>query len=139
MAQIELTWSEFVDQYKPIRNVFSKDEDQQMYETFGAELDFVTKANSNNVWTYLEGDGATVVVEGYHYVNRLGYYITEIPWEEGNSYQVDLEPWAESCEDCGESETLDGELIMDVFRCPDQKEYCLNCCGCPEHVGEDWY
>jgi hypothetical protein len=29
----------------------------------------------------------------------------------------------------------DGEVVMDVFKCDAQQEYCLNCCGCPEHEG----
>ena len=43
------------------------------------------------------------------------------------------------CEDCQEYDTVDGEVIMDVFRCDSQKEFCLNCCGCEEHAGEAWY
>lgn len=39
----------------------------------------------------------------------------------------------EVCDDCQVYLTSDSEVIMDVFRCPDQKEFCLNCCGCPEH------
>lgn len=43
------------------------------------------------------------------------------------------------CEDCGVKETIDGEVVMENYQCPDQQEYCLNCCGCPEHEGEPWY
>lgn len=43
------------------------------------------------------------------------------------------------CEDCQEYQTIDGEVIMDVFRCDAQKEFCLNCCGCEDHAGEAWY
>ncbi len=43
------------------------------------------------------------------------------------------------CGDCQEYETIGGEVIMDVFRCDQQQEYCLNCCGCDEHAGEAWY
>ena len=28
---------------------------------------------------------------------------------------------------------------MDVFRCYDNQEYCLNCCGCDEHKGDLWF
>jgi hypothetical protein len=43
------------------------------------------------------------------------------------------------CADCQEYETIDGEVIMDTFKCDQQQEYCLNCCGCDEHAGEAWY
>ena len=137
--QVSMTWSEFVDFFKPIKNHFSNDPDNLMFETYGEELEFVNKANPHNIWTYLDTDGGSVTVEGFHYVNRIGYYITEVPWIDATSYEIDLEMYPECCADCGEAETLDGELIMDVFRCDAQKEYCLNCCGCPEHEGEDWY
>lgn len=44
----------------------------------------------------------------------------------------------EVCDACGIYD-FDGEVVMDVFRCDSQKEYCLNCCGCDEHAGEAWY
>lgn len=28
-----------------------------------------------------DGDNCWVIVAGYHYVGRLGYLITEVPWE----------------------------------------------------------
>lgn len=37
------------------------------------------------------------------------------------------------CENCQTYYTLDGEVVMDVFKCDSQQEFCLNCCGCPEH------
>ena len=137
--QVSLTWSEFVEQFQPIRNVFSKDEDQQMFETYGAEVDFVNNVPNDNVWTYLEVDGGTVTTNGFHYVNRLGYFITAVPAEEDTEYEIDLEMWTECCRDCGEAETLSGEIIMDNYKCDAQQEYCLNCCGCDDHKGEKWY
>ena len=137
--QVSLTWSEFVEQFQPIRNVFSKDEDQQMFETYGAEVDFVNNVPNDNVWTYLEVDGGTVTTNGFHYVNRLGYFVTTVPAEEDTEYEIDLEMWTECCRDCGEAETLDGEIIMDNYKCDAQQEYCLNCCGCDDHKGEKWY
>lgn len=43
----------------------------------------------------------------------------------------------EICDDCQNYLTSDNEVVMDVFKCPDQQEFCLNCCACPEH-GEAW-
>lgn len=43
----------------------------------------------------------------------------------------------ELCDDCEVYLTSDSEVVMDVFRCPDQKEFCLNCCGCPDHDTEE--
>lgn len=60
--------------------------------------------------------------------------------EGGECFQLLDEESIEICDDCQTYLTKDdGEVIMDVYRCPDQQEFCLNCCGCPEHEGEPWY
>ena len=137
--QVSLTWTEFVEQFQPIRNVFSNDEDQQMFETYGAELDFVQNVPIDRVWTYLDVDGGSVTTNGFHYVNRIGYFITTVPAEEDTEYEIDLHNDPDSCADCCEAETLSGELIMETYKCYDQQEFCLNCCGCDDHKGEKWY
>ena len=43
------------------------------------------------------------------------------------------------CQNCRIERDTDGEWVMDVYRCPDIKEYCLNCCGCPEHEEGEYY
>lgn len=66
-----------------------------MYETYGEELDYIVEeanANKNNVWTIIEEDGKMYILSGYHVVNRLGYLITETPYEtEDNINIVELE------------------------------------------------
>lgn len=34
------------------------------------------------------------------------------------------------CADCGATD-------MDEYTCPDQQEFCLDCCGCPEHIVDE--
>lgn len=57
-----------------------------MFGTFGRELDYVlevAKKTPHKVWTIMEhddGEGDSIV-NGYHLVNRMGYYITK---EDGN-------------------------------------------------------
>jgi hypothetical protein len=57
--------------------------------------------------------------------------------ESDEVFQLLDETEVEVCDDCQVYLTSDSEVIMDVFRCPDQKEFCLNCCGCPEHETEE--
>ena len=45
----------------------------------------------------------------------------------------------EICGDCQQYLSSDKEVIMDVYKCYYQQEFCLNCCGCEEHKGEKWY
>jgi len=43
----------------------------------------------HNVWTGVEGDsGRYLIVNGYAVVNRLNYYVSEVPWEDGKYYEV---------------------------------------------------
>jgi hypothetical protein len=53
----------------------------QMFETFGDEEQFVRNmahASPGQVWTLLDNEdgGSPLIGDGFHYVNRLGYFIT---------------------------------------------------------------
>jgi hypothetical protein len=76
----EYKWSDWETKFKPVKNHFRKDPDEIMFETYGEELDYVFSVEPNTVWTYVQGDTSMIIVAGYHYVNRIGYYITEVPW-----------------------------------------------------------
>jgi hypothetical protein len=102
-------WKAWEEKYKPIKNHFRNDPDEQMFETYGEEVEFVTKADNKYIWTYLQGDMADLLVAGYHYVNRLGYYISSIPWENEDDYA--LLSVEKECECYDEDrEDNDGEL-----------------------------
>ena len=118
MKQVSLTWQEFDEQFKVLKNA---DDEPIMYETYGEEDAFVRLfIDQKRVWTYTDIGSGSVVSEGYHFVNRLGYYITELPYEEDTEYEVDLS--VDTCEKCG-----------DVLEFPcqeDDGEYtCPTCCG----------
>lgn len=86
MESYEMTASQWETKYKPVPNHITNDKDHPMFETYGEELDFVLSQPNNKVWTWVQGDMSDLIVAGYHYVNRLGYYITEVPWEDDNEY-----------------------------------------------------
>lgn len=53
-----------------------------LLETYGEDLARVKSAPSNHVWTVVDGDeGSLYVIAGFHYVNRVAYFISEVPWE----------------------------------------------------------
>lgn len=79
---------EWAEKYKPIRNNIDENSsfDGVMFETYGAELNFIldqNKTNTKKVWTLIQGYDGGYIVAGLWHVNRLGYFITEIPWETG--------------------------------------------------------
>lgn len=131
---IELTMEQWESQFKPIINhidenaSFQNDNDEGiMFETYGEELEFVKEQNANYIWTYGDGDdGGSYIWNGYHYINRLGYFITEVPWVEGNTYQVQVSvPWY-FCENCHSELEDPDNLIRDAFQDADL-EKCPKC------------
>jgi len=70
--------------YQPIQNHITKNGDDK-FETYGEELEFVRSIHftePNRVWTLIEGDSGDLwITNGYHFVNRLNYFITKNPFE----------------------------------------------------------
>ena len=59
-----------------------------LFETYGAELDFVRSQDPRTVWTLLDGDnGDMVLVSGFHYVNRIGYLISTRPVDDNQTIE----------------------------------------------------
>lgn len=109
----QLTEDQFEEKYKPqinhiVRAVTSKDvadEDicsfnGRMYETYGEEQDYVLEmAKQNRVVTIIEGeeeegdDGemhpTMYYSSGYHHVNRIGHFVTEVPLTEEFDIKLD--------------------------------------------------
>ena len=87
---------EFEATYRPIlaadgrwRDFFWKDDPECVAAIAEADAE-------NRVWTLVDADGFTLVVSGKHFVNRLEYYITEVPAPMGEELEVyDLEDYDE--------------------------------------------
>lgn len=93
-----MTFEEWEEEFVPIKNHLGKNPSFQdengegiMFETFDIELGYVLGVNSvasQKVWTYVDGDGGTYVVDGYQLVNRIGYFITQNPRQDDQFYEV---------------------------------------------------
>lgn len=95
-------WDEWADKYKPVGT-----EDTKLFETYGKDLETVLGTDPRYVWTWMQGDMSDIVCAGYHLVNRLGYYITEVPWTNVEDYcllSIEVQ-----CE-CYDPETEEGEV-----------------------------
>jgi hypothetical protein len=113
-------WSAWEDKFKPIKNHFRNDPDEQMFETYGEEVDFVSNYDNKYVWTYLQGDMSDLIVAGYHYVNRLGYYISSVPWGDEDDYA--LLSVQEECE-CYDENREDNDGEFGDAECPECEGY----------------
>jgi len=85
------TWEKELDaweaKYQPLKNHIDNDGfwENDKFETYGEELDYVRSVYDTEparVWTLVEGhDGNLYIVNGYHLVNRLNYFVTNLPFE----------------------------------------------------------
>ena len=93
---IQMTDDEWFKKYKPIPNPTGDsglhvDDVCYMFETYDPDLAKVLEiANSEpgRVWTLLDCDSCEVIGDGYHLVNRIGYFITEVPADPDANYEV---------------------------------------------------
>lgn len=77
-----MTEDQFLD-HLPIKNPHGdRGWDGTLWDTHGVELNFVRNQHGNRVWTLMEEDGEMWIATGFHFVNRLGYFVTEKPWTE---------------------------------------------------------
>jgi hypothetical protein len=109
-----MTEDEWFKTYKPIPNHIDKDasfndgEQGYMFETYGAEVEFVKKADPAHIWMYGEGDdGGTYIWSGWGFVNRLGYFITEVPCPPDTTIQIMVAEPDLTCELCNDIIDID--------------------------------
>jgi len=115
---IEMDFDEWCATYKPIPNNIVEDSsfDGTMFETYGAEYEFVKKADPAYIWMYGDGDdGGTYIWNGWHIVNRIGYFITEVPCPPDTTIQVKISSYWFYCEGCSAEIEDDGQLINDKY------------------------
>ena len=95
---IEMTEDEFDERYPLVPNHLNPnatwgfgDEGGCLFETYGEELEFVRQQEPRTIWTLIDGeDGDLYVVNGYHFVNRVGYLISKVPFPEGVLIEVHI-------------------------------------------------
>lgn len=83
----KITYEQFEEQYKPIKNPLVEDSPYNgcMFETYGVELAHVREQDIKNIWTLIEGENDNwYIIPGYSIVDRFGYFICEVPWEDEN-------------------------------------------------------
>jgi hypothetical protein len=115
---IEMDFDEWCETYKPIPNNIVEDSsfDGTMFETYGAEYEFVKKADPAYIWMYGDGDdGGTYIWNGWHIVNRIGYFITEVPCPPDTTIQVKVSSYWFYCEGCSAEIEDDGQLINEKY------------------------
>ena len=121
---IEMDFDEWCATYKPIKNHIDKDSsfNGEMFETYGDEVAFIKEQDNSYIWTYGDGDdGGSYIWNGWHFVNRIGYFITEVPCPIDTTIQIKVSSYWYYCEGCSAEIEDDGQLINEKF-------YDFDCC-----------
>ena len=73
-----MNYDEWNDKYHPINNDL---DDEALLDTL--LLPILLKIDRHFVWTAVDGESdKIIIIPGFHIVNRLGYYVTDKPWED---------------------------------------------------------
>lgn len=106
---IQQTFESWLEEFKPIPNHLDDNASFQdengvgiMFETYGDEVEFVKQQDPRCIWTYGDGDdGGGYIWNGWHFVNRIGYFITEVPCPENTDIQIQVDESPVECDTCG--------------------------------------
>ena len=88
-----ISWSEWEEKYTPIPNPladgFNGNLWDCMFETFGDDIEALKAMTSDNykVWTLVDNNPNSFyldIIPGTHWVNRMGYFVTEKGWTDKN-------------------------------------------------------
>ena len=130
---IEMDFDEWCEQYKPIVNhidnnaSFDNGDGGLMFETYGDEVEFVKSQSPDKIWMYGDGDdGAGYLWSGWGFVNRIGYFVTEVPCPPNTTIQVLVSHNWYYCENCGTEMEDPDNLIRDAFDEADLQK-CPHC------------
>lgn len=100
-GKVILSVEEWEHHFKPMVNhldenaSFNDGSGGIMFETYGAEYDHVAAIGHNEpnrIWTYIDDEeGNTCIINGWAFVNRIGYFITEKPYDDMLNIIVQLD------------------------------------------------
>ena len=125
---IEMDLDEWAATYRPIKNHIDTNAsfDGEMFETYGDEVEFVKAQDEDRIWMYGDGDdGGSYIWNGWHFVNRIGYFITEVPCPPDTTIQVRVSYNWFYCENCSAEFEDPDNTIRDAFdeadllKCPE--------------------
>jgi len=105
-----MSMEEWEKTFKPITNHLddnasfqNEDDEGIMFETYDEELEFVKSQPVRNIWTYHHGEeNSTFIVNGMGFINRLGYFVTELPCPPDTEIFVQVEENNYLCANCEE-------------------------------------
>lgn len=80
-----ILFKDWVDKYRPDT---SPDGVRHQYEPGSFMVGLMPHSR---VWTLLEIDGTRFILPGFHMVNRVSYYLTDVPWANEHIEVIEVE------------------------------------------------
>jgi hypothetical protein len=121
-----MNYETWIETYKPVANSMVEGAAYGgfMFETYGEELEQVKLHPAEYIWTLRDDSGFTSITAGFGWVNRLGYFITSVPYESGDDcVQLSEEVECECYKEDGYS--VNGELQSGDPDCSECEGYGL--------------
>ena len=121
---IEMDFEEWIETYKPISNHIENNAsfDGLMFETYGEEVLFVQCQSPDKIWMYGDGENGSYIWSGWGFVNRLGYFITEVPCPPDTDIQIKVSfnwYYCNGCEtEMEDEDSLINDMYYDLQKCP---------------------
>ena len=77
-------WEEFQAKHHPLKNPRHETAlEGCLFDLQADDLKFISQQSAATVWTLVEGDfGLSLIQPGFHFVNRLGYLVTQVPYDD---------------------------------------------------------
>ena len=89
-----LAYDDWCTLYAPVRNPVRPDAafDGTLFETFGDDLAYVIQQPQERIWTLVQGgDGELYLINGFHRVDRLCYFVSLRPFEPDEVLEILVE------------------------------------------------
>lgn len=101
-----MSYEQWAEKYRPIENP-NADHGGNSFDTHDPkDVAFIAGTDPLKIWTSGDGDGYYFINSGWHFVNRLEYYVTEVPYDDSEIVQVLLSR-EDEC-DCYDPEEYEG-------------------------------
>ena len=85
----DIDFEDWILEYQPIKDSYG---DIRLFETYGEDVKVVKEAiPERKVWTLVSGDYGDSILSGWHFVNRVGYYITEKSFVGDKAFYINME------------------------------------------------
>jgi hypothetical protein len=75
-----LTYDEWVEQYSPYLGPTESGNEAGLFETYGKDLEFISKNHDSLIWTLVDTGGSLIILNGYHFIDRVNYMFSAKPW-----------------------------------------------------------